>query len=131
MVSGACNIIAVLILVNTTNLGVYAIAGMPVVMDLFRNFFFTIPYASKCINKKPRTLYLLVLRAFAIYCGICALFYAIRSFIFLPTTWLGLIIVAIICGIIGMFITLFCIYGYKGPMAMIKKIYRVIKLRKH
>ena len=130
LVSGICNIIAVLIIVNTTDLGIIAIAGVPVVMDLIRNFAFTIPYASKCIQQKPRALYSLVLKAFLIYCGICALYYCVRVFIFTPTTWFGLITVAGICGIIGFGLVMCCIYGVRGSIQLITKLRMKIKFKK-
>ena len=127
LVSGICNIIAVLIVLNTTSLGVIAIAGIPIIIDLIRNFTFTIPYASKCIQQSPAKLYFLVLRAFLIYCIISGLYYLVRTFIWAPTTWFQLILLAAVCGIIGYIIVLFCIYGWAGSINLIRNL--LIKLK--
>ena len=124
LISGVCNIIAVLIVINTTNLGIIAIAGIPVIIDLIRNFAFTIPYASKCIQQKPRRLYLMVLRAFLIYVGLCAIYYVARTFIYNPSSWLGLIVMAGICAVIGFCLVVVCIYGFRGSLDFVKAIKR-------
>ena len=122
LVSGAFNIVAVLMVINTTNLGVIAIAGIPVIIDLIRNFVFTIPYASKCIQQKSRKLYVLVLRAFLIYAVLCCLYYVFRTFVYNPSSWFGLILTAGICGVIGFCLVVVCVYGFKDTFNLIKTV---------
>ena len=121
LISGICNIIAVLIVINTTNLGIFAIAGIPIIIDLIRNFTFTIPYASKCIQQKPRKLYFLVVKAFLIYAVLCGAYYLARLFIFNPMSWIGLIVMAGICGVVGFAFVVVCVYGWSGTMNLAKQ----------
>lgn len=130
LISGICNIVAVLIVINTTNLGIIAIAGMPILIDLIRNFIFTIPYASKCIRTKPRKLYLLVLRAFFVYVVLCGLYYMARVFIYNPSSWLGLILMAGICAIVGFALVVIGIYGFRGSLDLINHVRQKILKKK-
>ena len=57
------NILIVFILLKTTNLGVYAIAGVSSVTNILKSLFFSIPYAAKCINIKKRFFYIPVIKA--------------------------------------------------------------------
>ena len=55
--SGVITTATVFILLNTTNLGLYAIAGVSVVIGLIRNMVFTPIYAAKCLDVKWTTFY--------------------------------------------------------------------------
>ncbi len=124
LLSGVGNIALVFVLVNTTDLGVYAIAGSAVVMDLIRNFTFTIPYAAKCINQKAVSLYLIVFRAFGIYVLICGLFYCIDKIFAFATGWLGLILCAAVCALIGYVLVALLLLGWKDSKTLAQKLIR-------
>ena len=55
--SGIVNTIVVLILLEFTDLGVYAVAGVSSCVAILKNLFIIIPYASKCLNFKKTTFY--------------------------------------------------------------------------
>lgn len=55
--SGVITTVVVFILLKTTDLGLYAIAGVSVVVGLIRNMVFTPLYAAKCLNVKWTTFY--------------------------------------------------------------------------
>ena len=55
--SGVITTATVFVLLNTTNLGLYAIAGVSVVIGLIRNMVFTPIYAAKCLEVKWTTFY--------------------------------------------------------------------------
>ena len=55
--AGLMNIIIVLVLLKTTNLGVYAIVGVSAVMGFIRNFFFNAPLGAHCVHKKYSALW--------------------------------------------------------------------------
>ena len=57
VVSGIVTTAIVFLLLNTTNLGLYAIAGVSVVIGLIRNMVFTPLYAAKCLDVKWTTFY--------------------------------------------------------------------------
>ena len=55
--SGVISTAIVFVLLETTNLGLYAIAGVSVVVGLIRNMVFTPIYAAKCLEVKWTTFY--------------------------------------------------------------------------
>ena len=55
--SGVITTTIVFVLLNTTNLGLYAIAGVSVVVGLIRKMVFTPIYAAKCLEVKWTTCY--------------------------------------------------------------------------
>lgn len=61
--SGLLNIAITYILLLTTNLGVYAIAGVSSFVSIARIFLFTAPYAGKCINHGVFTFIFPLLKA--------------------------------------------------------------------
>ncbi len=102
LISGILNVIIVYILLETTSLGIYAIAGVAVLITTVRNFIITFPYAAKCINQKWYVFVVMSLRSAAVFGIVCAFFYAVRSFVLIPTTWPQFFVECIICGIAGM-----------------------------
>ena len=57
LAGGAVSTVLVLILVNTTDLGVYAVAGVSTTISIVRNLAFTAPYGAKCLNQKWYVFY--------------------------------------------------------------------------
>lgn len=91
IISSVINIAVVFILLNNTELGVFAVAGVSTVTTILRNMCFSVPYAARCINikawvfYKPIVINLLVLFVSAIMCTF------IKGF-FLIDTWIRLIL---------------------------------------
>ena len=57
LASGGLTVLTVFVLLNTTNLGMYAIVGASMVYGLLRNLLFTPLYAARCLNVKWHTFY--------------------------------------------------------------------------
>lgn len=57
IISGLISTGIVFILLKTTDLGIYAIAGVSTVVSIIRNFAFTAPYGAKCLNIKWYSFY--------------------------------------------------------------------------
>lgn len=55
--TGIANTLTVLLLVNITNLGIYAVAGVSSVLCIIKNIFIIVPYSCKCIGIKRTTFY--------------------------------------------------------------------------
>lgn len=62
ILNSAINLVIVFILLNTTNLGIYAVAGVSAVTLILRTFVFTIPYAAHCIKVKSKIFYLPIMK---------------------------------------------------------------------
>lgn len=54
---GLISILITFILLNTTNLGIYAIAATSTVVSIIRNVAFTAPFGAKCLGKKWYAFY--------------------------------------------------------------------------
>lgn len=57
LISGVVTTGLIFLLLHSTNLGVYAIAGVSTIVNLIRNLFFTLPLASKYLKVKWSTFY--------------------------------------------------------------------------
>lgn len=62
VLSGLLSTGIVFILLNTTDLGIYAVAGVSTVIMILKNLFIIIPYGAKCLNLRWHELYPEVIR---------------------------------------------------------------------
>ena len=108
LATGVGTTLTVFILLKTTKLGVYAIAGVNSVCGLLRNLIFTPIYGAYCLNVKWNTFY------HEIFTGIICLIvnasvgYVLRIF-FHGNTWMTLILSCIFMGIICVSINIFIV----------------------
>ncbi len=101
--TGVINVILVFILLNTTNLGVYAVAGVAAVLGFVRNFVFNAPYAAYCI-KQPYYIFWLDMGKSVICLIVVSIIGVIINHILKPESWIMLIISAIVFAIISLII---------------------------
>ena len=57
LIQGILNTIIVLILLKTTNLGIYAVAGVSTILNIIRATIFAAPYGAKLLNLKWYTFF--------------------------------------------------------------------------
>lgn len=101
VVSGVVTTALVFVLLRTTNLGLYAIAGVSVVVGLLRNMIFTPIYAAKCLEVRWTTFYSDIFMGLASIGIITAV--ALFSKLLLPMdTWIGFLASCILMGIIAL-----------------------------
>lgn len=101
VISGVVTTALVFVLLQTTDLGLYAIAGVSVVVGLLRNMIFTPIYAAKCLEVKWTTFYGDIFMGLASIGIITAA--ALISKLFLPMdTWIGFFASCIFMGIIAL-----------------------------
>lgn len=62
IISGLLSTVIVLILLNTTDSGIYAVAGVSTVLIILKNVFIIVPYGAKCLSMKWYALYPEVIR---------------------------------------------------------------------
>lgn len=109
---GIANTIIVFILLNTTNLYVYAVAGTSTVLGIIKNFTFTPMYAAHCLGIPKRSFYPTILRYILVSFMMVAVFYAL--YLVLPSAnWLWLMIDVVVCGITGSIINILFLFGKK------------------
>lgn len=123
IISGVISTATVFVLLNTTNLGLYAIAGVSTVLGLLRNLIFTPIYASKCLEVKWNTFYgdiftgLFSIASISVVGFISRYFVKIESFIML-------IGVGIVVGCIALLLNFFIILKKDDRKMVLDKILR-------
>lgn len=123
IVSGVLSTTIVFILLETTNLGLYAIAGVSTVLGLLRNLIFTPMYASKCLELKWSTFYGDILTGLLSIAGISIVAFASR-FVFTIDSYLSLIGVGIIVGIIALVINFYVVLKKEDRKIILDKVLR-------
>lgn len=106
VLSGALTVATVFLLLNTTNLGMYAIVGCSTFYGLLRNLLFTPLYASRCLEVKWYTFYGDIGRGLlstGILCLVCLPFELLINM----NSWWKLIAVGIAAGILCLAVNFF------------------------
>lgn len=108
LIMGGTSIVLTLLLLKTTNLGIYAVAGVSPIVNIGRYVFFVIPFAAKYMGLKWSTFYSIVGSSAISVVVLCLIGIGIK--IFIPTeTWIGLIVSAAAFAAIGYLVETFLI----------------------
>lgn len=125
LLTGGLNTATVFLLLNITDLGIFAIVSVSSIMALLRNLLFNIPYAAKCIGQNPWIFYKIALRSLLFVGGasIVGLFIKLWA---APHSWLSLILCAVgMCAITIVFV--FIIFFNAEEKAELKNLCQKIK----
>jgi len=121
--TGVISTAIVFVLLKTTDVGIYAVAGVSTVVATIRNLLFTIPYGAYCLGKKWYTFYPAVFRSI-LFVAICTgIGYIIKPWINIPG-WFGLIILGIVVVLITLIIGAFVMLNKEDRLYLSKKIKR-------
>lgn len=120
VLSGVASTILVFILLKTTNLGIYAIAGCSVFTCWIRNMLYTVPYAAKYLGYKKTQFYPQVVSCFTNTMLLSIIGTFIRGF-FEINNWIQFLGVATLIGSVCLVV---------GIMVFLKKEERDILLNK-
>lgn len=101
------NVFLVFVLLNTTSLGIYAVAGVSKATGILGNLFFIPIYACKCLKIKWNTFYPIIFRYMGTTLIMLVAFYGIRVIYPLSINWITFGLVCIIAGVAGCFINFF------------------------
>ena len=121
--SGALNALIVFILLKTTSLGIYAVAGVSTVLSIIRNLAFTAPYGARCLKLKWYAFYPDIARPVIFVIISVAIGYVIKQFVTF-SGWLGLIAQAALIGAIAVFIGLFIMLSKAERKIVLSKFKR-------
>lgn len=124
LVLGVISVIITYILVKTTNLGVYAIAGVSSIVLLLKVSIFVPIYAAKNLNVKKRTFYGTLFRATITSLIVIALF-SIINMSFSITSWGELILCSAVTGCIGYIVSFICLLNKKEKGKIKEKILKL------
>ena len=126
-ISGLLSTVIVLILLKTTSLGIYAVAGVSTAILILKNVFIIVPYGGKCLNMKWYALYPEIIRT--------VVFVAVSSVVGIILTkniaggWIHLIAAGLITGVSSLAIGYFTVLGKKERLYIQRVISKRIKRR--
>ncbi|MDE6313202.1 MAG: MATE family efflux transporter [Lachnospiraceae bacterium] len=123
IISGVLSTAIVFVLLQTTNLGLYAIAGVSTVLGLLRNLIFTPIYASKCLEIKWSTFYSDIFTGFLSIASITAVGLVSRWIVDIGS-YVSLIGVGIVVGIIALGLNFLIILKKEDRKLVIDKVMR-------
>ncbi len=101
--SGLLNVVIVFILLKTTGLGIYAVAGASSVIGILRNLLFTAPFGAKYLGLNWHTFFPEIAKAVMAFLIASSIGLSINYF-FEVNDWLGLFIFAGITAILGLLV---------------------------
>lgn len=123
LLGGVVNIIAVVLLVKFTDLGLFAIAAISAIISIIRNLTITVPYSAKVLNLKWYTFYKDVLIS-CLCCFINGVFCFVFQLVIVPTSWVRMVIsvfFACIFSLISLFVVLLSKEEKKQLLSKFKK----------
>lgn len=127
-ITGVLSITTVLITVNVTNIGVYAVNFISTAYSMARLFFFVPMYSAHNLKMKLTTFYPIILRGLGTFFAVLLLFIGIHTacaeFI---NSWLRLIILALICGPIGYGVVFLLIFNKEEKRKFLDLVARKLK----
>ena len=117
---GVLNVVVVMLLLQFTDLGVYAIVLSSTVIMALRYFIFNSFYAAYCLNQK-KTVF--IGKTIKCWCSIPVLifFMALVRNQLSVDSWIDLAIDAVICAVIG-YMAMFAVYDRESLVKIVKKI---------
>ncbi|EMI9088040.1 hypothetical protein COD05_24275 [Bacillus cereus] len=126
LISGIINVLIVYMLIKTTSLGVYAIAGVSTVLGIVRETTFLPIYGSKCLGVKWNTFYPEIFKSIISVATITSIAYIYR-WIFEVDGWGGLLISGIICSFVGVIINLYINFNKAERLFLLKNTLKRLK----
>ncbi|MBQ8857625.1 MAG: MATE family efflux transporter [Lachnospiraceae bacterium] len=124
--SGVITTTLVFVLLQTTDLGLYAIAGVSVVIGLIRNMVFTPIYAAKCLEVKWTTFYSDIFMGLASIGIITAV--AMISKLFLPMdSWITFFASGIFMGCVALVLNFFIVLRKTERQMVLDKVMSKLK----
>lgn len=123
LAGGSISTMLVLILVKTTDLGVYAVAGISTVVSIIRNLTFTAPYGAKCLGQKWYVFYPDIFKPVLFVIASILICFPLLTLISLPG-WLGFFVKAAVAGLLSLAVGFFIIFSKSDRSFLLSKIIR-------
>lgn len=121
LLSGAISTIGVFILLNTTNLGLYAVAGVSVVVCFVRNHIYTFPYAAKYLGFKKTQFLPQEFMCLGSTILLTAIGTVVRS-LFKITNWFEFLFLATIIGVVCMIVNILIFLNKEEKRLLSEKV---------
>lgn len=100
---GVLNVLAMYVLLNYTNIGVYAVVITTAVIMISINLIFNPLYAAWCLKSNSKPVYIVIFRHI-LACGCMILAFIGIEYLIMPNNWAFLILSAILMAVIGVLI---------------------------
>jgi O-antigen/teichoic acid export membrane protein len=123
---GLASTILVLVLVRTTSLGVYAIAGTSSALVLLRVLFFVPIYAAWNLSLKKRTFYPYLFRGIICVGSLWIVFSVVLFFVNI-SSWISLFLSAAFCALIGIGICLLTLFTHSETVRLVSGV--IVRMR--
>lgn len=114
------------LLLQFTDLGVYAIAGASVICCFFKNILFVIPYSAKYLGLKRNTFYGVLIPS-VLCSGILVAWGMLQKAIFTPADWLGLIGSCTVFAVVGLILTSFIVLNHQERGILLQMVRSKLK----
>lgn len=121
--SGLMNVFGMYVLIEFLDAGIYAVVLTTTVLTWMVNFVFNPLYVSYCLKIRLTTFYPTLFRHTVSSVLLLAVFSIIRK-IYYPNSWIGLIMVAIVCAIIGAILHALIVFDSEDRKTIIQKLDR-------
>lgn len=105
--------VVVLVLVNSTRLGIYAVAGVSKIVGLVVNVTYLPLYASRCLRVSGKTFYPIIIRYMCNTVLILAVFVVMKQILPAVSGWTGLMINCLLMGAAGGIINFFAFLNHR------------------
>lgn len=121
------NVLLVFLLLNTTSLGIYAVAGVSKATGIIGNLIFVPLYACRCLKIKWSTFYPIIFRYMGTTAVMMLLFAGIRALYILPVNWATFFGFCVIAGLAGCAVNFFVLLNKNERVIMKKKVLAKVK----
>lgn len=121
LLNGIVTVVGTLILLKTTNLGLYAIVATSEFVNLARVLGFVVPYGAKCTGQKWYALYPVALKPL-IPAALCfAIGMALKT-VFPVYSWITYLLFSVVLAVLALFMNVFIILDREDRKAMISMV---------
>lgn len=129
LLSGIISTALVFVLLKTTDLGIFAVAGVSSFINLARNLLYVVPYSSKYLNLKwntfiPEVLYSALSVMISVLIG-----FGIKQLVII-NSWITLVVAAVLTAIPAFMVNAMIILNKKDRQYLISVILKAIKVKK-
>lgn len=106
--TGVINLAIIFILIQMTNLGIYAIAGVSTALSIIRNLAFTAPYGAKCLGLKWHTFFPEIIKGIAAFIVVTIIGMSI-NILFEVSSWQRFLALSAVTSVLGLIINIMVI----------------------
>jgi len=124
--TGLLNIFIVFILMKTTNLGVFAVAGVSSITAIIKNITYTPLYSAHCLGVDKKTFYPEIGRNLLVTFILLILNFCISKIV-VVSSWLVLIIILIISVLIGLVLNYLLMFSKEEKKSVLKLLRKIVK----